>query len=261
MFCLFPCCCVSFCAGIKSSYVMKSFFSFFFFFFLFYIFCLFCIKLCLFLILTNSQVLKRRQQEHRGLVTLPMILHVLDPCANKVKVTRAMLCQAVLYCTNSRAKEAASNGTFVDLKETGELICCCCCCCCILLQPVASFWTWKKQVNSFFVVVVVFFGYLACRYSGKFLGLKETGELICCCCYCIVWLPGSQVQWQVTEPERNRWTHLLLLLYSLATWLAGTVTSFWTWKKQVNSFVVVVVFFGYLAHRYSGKLLDLKETG
>ena len=104
-----------------------------------------------------------------------------------------------------------------------------------LTGTVTSFWTWKKQVNSF--VVVVFFGYLAHRYSGKLLDLKETGELICCC---ILWLPGLQVQWQVTEPERNRWTHLLL--YSLATWLAGTVASFWTWKKQVNSFGVVVTF-------------------
>ena len=51
-----------------------------------------------------------------------MILHILDPCQNKVKVTRAILCQAVLHCTNVRAKEAASSGKLLDLKTTGELL-------------------------------------------------------------------------------------------------------------------------------------------
>ncbi|XP_076472562.1 uncharacterized protein LOC143301968 isoform X2 [Babylonia areolata] len=63
------------------------------------------------------KVLKRRQQEHQSLVTLPMVLHVLDPCENKVKVTRAMLCQAVVHSSNSSAKEAAGSGEFVDLKN------------------------------------------------------------------------------------------------------------------------------------------------
>ncbi|KAL8574864.1 hypothetical protein ACOMHN_044886 [Nucella lapillus] len=63
------------------------------------------------------KVLKRRQQEHRSLVTLPMILHALDPGENKVKVTRAMLCQAVIHHSNAAAKEAVNEGQFMDLKN------------------------------------------------------------------------------------------------------------------------------------------------
>ncbi|KAK7093751.1 uncharacterized protein [Littorina saxatilis] len=67
------------------------------------------------------QVLKRRQREQKGLVTLPMILHVLDSKENKVKVIRAMLCQAVLYCTNTRAKDAATSDRLFDLKEKNNV--------------------------------------------------------------------------------------------------------------------------------------------
>ena len=49
-----------------------------------------------------------------------MILHLLGPHLNKVKVTRAVLCQAILYGVNSRAKDAATEERLLDLIMQGE---------------------------------------------------------------------------------------------------------------------------------------------
>ncbi|XP_067648809.1 uncharacterized protein [Haliotis asinina] len=62
---------------------------------------------------------KRAVQQH---ISLPMILHCVNANMNQVNMIRAMLCQAVAFHSNSRARAGAKEGQLKDLSCEGNAI-------------------------------------------------------------------------------------------------------------------------------------------
>ncbi|XP_046374919.2 uncharacterized protein LOC124148036 [Haliotis rufescens] len=62
----------------------------------------------------------RRKRAIQRRVNLPMILHCVNTDINQVNMIRAMLCQAVAFHTNSRARAGAKEGQLKDLGCTGN---------------------------------------------------------------------------------------------------------------------------------------------
>lgn len=67
---------------------------------------------------------QRRKEAHLGpqTVNLLTVLHLNNPSSNVTNLIRALLCQAVSYHSNSKARTAAASGTMLDLGNAGNSV-------------------------------------------------------------------------------------------------------------------------------------------